>query len=1145
MKKYFYHIIVVLLALLNAYQLAGPKLRQRVYDYVSYYVPSTAKIYTDIFVPSITVPPTADWTIGFEPRNTSKLGLPYQEYTGFLEQSANDRRKFRVIRLPNNLTVICAQDYDSAESAAALSVGVGSLANPPKFQGLAHFLEHMLFQGSEMYPSENEYNAYLSSHSGDANAYTTDTQTVYHFSLANKGLEGALSRFSRFFIDPLFNADSVDREVMAVDSEHKGNLQKDGRRWYQLLKSLSNPDHAFSLFPTGDVDTLKGEADRQGVALRDELLKFHSKYYSADVMKLAISGNHTLDQLTEWAVSMFTEVQSKGDTTYTSETKPITKAELGRIVYYETVMDIRQLALIFPMPDLEHTYRSGALAYIETLLNRQDAGSLYDHLKNKNWVTHLDAGSFLHLGQSGTIFGIEIDLTRQGLENYDEVIRTCFGYLQKLDQDGPQEWYFEELRTLQALNYRYYKRSDAEGWVISATNVLNNPFVQPGHVVSNGHMLDKFSADEISQLMGFLNPSNYLVTLGSKTQAAVEYDKEEKHYGTRYHVEKLPGSLLRQNFASYSKPFAMPWPNIFLESDLETDKWANMTPAAVAAKPTLLRKNNRTEVWFKKDDQFFEPRGLINTIIDFQSNSGPLVEGMLKLIELYAREVLDKELQNTRLAGLRFAVNMGVGHISVKVSGYSKKLPLVPKEVLQRIKSLKINQKTLDRLRKQYLEHLSNMDQTPPQRSAFINLFYIHSQNAWTADQIRADLDRVTVADLQSLVDHMFDKTFTTIFVAGDFEEDTALMLAKSIDKMLGSEPLPDYLKLKSRSHKIDTGYYVYQEEAKNNENNNSAVVCSIYCGNSIDVHERLTRKLLKFVLEEPTFDQLRTKEQLGYSVGITDEVYGKGNALQFYIQGESSPAYMTMRIDSFIRWCRQYLIDYSPELLANKVSSVVDIWEEKPKSIVDEAGEHWYPIESGLYGFNQMEEMIEYIKKLTKQDLVEFWDKYINPETATAYTRIDSQMWSTKVPMPTEDQFEAHSTGVTALHSCLYQAGLTNITIEQVGMVIAFKDTVADVLSTIAILAQEAAYANADEILENISDETSKANVAIRMALEEKNSAQSFVSDNGHVDLSTIGMRRSPKGIWLITHIGSFRDTQALYGFRTPYYTPTPKYKD
>ncbi|KAJ2814212.1 metalloprotease [Coemansia furcata] len=87
----------------------------------------------------------ANWKTGFESKLTVNSSLPYEEYTGLIEKSGNDKRQYRLVRLPNNLVAVCIQDIEVKEAAASLSVNVGSNANPVELQGLAHFLEHMLF----------------------------------------------------------------------------------------------------------------------------------------------------------------------------------------------------------------------------------------------------------------------------------------------------------------------------------------------------------------------------------------------------------------------------------------------------------------------------------------------------------------------------------------------------------------------------------------------------------------------------------------------------------------------------------------------------------------------------------------------------------------------------------------------------------------------------------------------------------------------------------------------------------------------------------------------------------------------------------------------------------------------------------------
>lgn len=131
--------------------------------------------------------------------------------------------------------------------------------------------------GSAKFPGENEYSDHLSKHNGWSNAYTSAWQTVYYFEVMHSGFEGALDRFSQFFISPLFKETCVEREIQAVDSEHQKNLQADNWRFHQTVRSLAKPEHPYHKFGTGSLDTLWTQSKAKGLDIRAELLKFYDK----------------------------------------------------------------------------------------------------------------------------------------------------------------------------------------------------------------------------------------------------------------------------------------------------------------------------------------------------------------------------------------------------------------------------------------------------------------------------------------------------------------------------------------------------------------------------------------------------------------------------------------------------------------------------------------------------------------------------------------------------------------------------------------------------------------------------------------------------------------------------------------------------
>ena len=88
-------------------------------------------------------------------------------------------------------------------------------------------------------------------------------------------------------MSPLFTESSTDREVKAVNSENEKNLASDPWRQQQLERSMSKEGHDYGKFGTGNSETLNDIPKSKGIDVRQELLKFHEKWYSSNIMGLA------------------------------------------------------------------------------------------------------------------------------------------------------------------------------------------------------------------------------------------------------------------------------------------------------------------------------------------------------------------------------------------------------------------------------------------------------------------------------------------------------------------------------------------------------------------------------------------------------------------------------------------------------------------------------------------------------------------------------------------------------------------------------------------------------------------------------------------------------------------------------------------
>jgi len=223
----------------------------------------------------------------------SQLGKP----SGQLASIETQRMK-----LKNGLEALLISDPETPTSSASLCVETGSWRDEPAHQGTAHFLEHMLFLGTARYPGEADYSSFVAENGGMTNAYTSSDHTVYGFSVSRSSFAPALDRFAQFFVSPLFNESCVERERGAVDQEFRKNVQDDLWRSLHVLKGIASPRHPFSLFNTGNYDTMRN--------LDTNILReWYARYYLAGAMHLVLYSHHPPQELERLTLESFSDVR--------------------------------------------------------------------------------------------------------------------------------------------------------------------------------------------------------------------------------------------------------------------------------------------------------------------------------------------------------------------------------------------------------------------------------------------------------------------------------------------------------------------------------------------------------------------------------------------------------------------------------------------------------------------------------------------------------------------------------------------------------------------------------------------------------------------------------------------------------------------
>jgi secreted Zn-dependent insulinase-like peptidase len=520
-------------------------------------------------------------------------------------QSPNDSREYRLLNLDNQMQVLLISDPKTPKAAASLDVQVGSGDNPPGRGGLAHFLEHMLFLGTDKYPDAAEYERYITEHGGSRNAYTSFEHTNYFFDINAAYLAEALDRFAQFFIAPRFDEQYVDREKNAVEAEYQMGLKSDPRRGLDVLQEVMNQEHPFSQFSVGSLETL---ADRPDSTVRDDLLKFYGQFYSANLMRLVVLGSESLDELEALVVPMFSQVPDSSYSHDIIEQPMFAAGTLPMLVEIEPQATARQLQVSFPIADYRENYPVKPASYVSNLIGHEGEGSLLSQLKKEGLAESLAAGAGLGW-RGGSLLSVSITLTEKGVDQYERVLQLLFSYTEMLRDKGPQDWLYGEASQLADLSFRFQEELEPIRYVSALASGMH--YYQPEDLLQGPYMMTRFDADMISDVLAQLVPDNAMVVLSDK---GVKTDRVSDKYQVPYSVQTLSAAQL----AGWSSDrdagaLHLPAPNEFIAEDVALVSIARDNPAV----PEIALQLDRQTVWFRQDNEFRVPKGA--TYINFRS----------------------------------------------------------------------------------------------------------------------------------------------------------------------------------------------------------------------------------------------------------------------------------------------------------------------------------------------------------------------------------------------------------------------------------------------------------------------------------------------------------------------------------------------
>jgi len=909
-----------------------------------------------------------------------------------LKQSPNDFKQYQAITLNNGLRVLLIQNDETTKSAAALAVNVGHFNDPKDRQGLAHFLEHMLFLGTKSFPDGSEYQKFISQHGGNHNAWTGTEHTCFFFDITATHFSTALERFSEFFIAPLLADDFVVKERENIDAEFTLKLKDDIRRLYDVHKDTVNPKHPFSQFSVGNLDTL---ADRDGENISKEVQDFFQQYYRAQYMTLALEGPQDLAELNSLAEQLFGDIKP-ADIALQKIEHPLYLPKHQKIkIDVCPVKNDHQLIISFAMESIDQYYQDKPESILAYLLGHEGEGSVLSLLKKHQWALALTAGSGIN-GSNFKDFNISIALTELGETHLNEVVDIVFAYITLLNNNDIAEYYYQEKQKITNLAFIYHEKMRPLDSVSQL--VINMQHYPEDDYIFGDYVMTGMSQVNIKKLLSYLTVDNMRLMHVSQNNT---FSKNSFWYQVPYHVTPIPKQQLatwrdikatnHQHIEGLCLPAQNPYivetPTLY-QAEQQTD--ATEIKANI---PEKIINKNGLAAWFKQDRTFKVPKGYLYIGIDspFVVDSVANIAMTRLFVDLYTDTVIE-ENYDAELAGIHYHLYAHQGGVTVQLSGYSENQHLLLAKLLRRLKSHKVTEEHFNLFKNQLVKHWQNSDKSKSISQLFSALSAVMQPNNPPSKSLALALKQVTFSQYLSFSQHLFEEVTLEVLIHGNWQIGHAQKLCATIEEAFKGNvneryaiqcPVTDIKAKKTLLLPMTLP-----------EHDHASVLYTAF--EHKDDNTVALTMITSHILSPLFFQQMRTEKQYGYLVGVGYVPINRYPGIAFYIQSPHCDAYsLAQAMDEFISDSVSVLDDISSEQWQHLLHGLASQLQEKDHNLRIKSQRFWAAICNKDEAFSQKENLLQAVLNLTLAQVKTFVKTHLvsacQPDRFILYSQSDA----------------------------------------------------------------------------------------------------------------------------------------------------------
>ncbi len=322
-----------------------------------------------------------------------------------------------ITTLDNGLRVLTTPLPTAQSAAVALFVGVGSRDETPRTNGLSHYIEHMLFKGTERRPDAALISQAIEGAGGGLNAYTTKELTCYWANLPYERCETGIDVLADMLQHSLLQPEEIERERTVVQQEIRRAHDSPGAYVGELLGTAIYGDQPIGWPVAGSLETV-------AAVQRDDIVQHLAAFYRASDCVLSVAGNVTHEAVVEAAARHLAD--------FSAGTPPQPPASRwGRPADYIHIAerDLEQTNVALSMQALARRDPDRyALDIMNTALGRGMSSRLFKEVRERRGLAYSVSSGATRYQDIGTLT-VSAGVTRQ---HQEEALRVILAELHRL-----------------------------------------------------------------------------------------------------------------------------------------------------------------------------------------------------------------------------------------------------------------------------------------------------------------------------------------------------------------------------------------------------------------------------------------------------------------------------------------------------------------------------------------------------------------------------------------------------------------------------------------------------------------------------------------------------------------------------------------